>query len=104
MLVQTLDQASFDVWTSSMSGVGGSAKTISYYVKGPVVGFVLDAKIQRATKGAKSLDDAMKLAYARYGQEKGFTAEQFRRTAEEVARTDLKGVGSLFVGRAVVHP
>jgi predicted metalloprotease with PDZ domain len=33
-LVQTLDQASYDVWTSSMSGIGGGAKTVSYYVKG----------------------------------------------------------------------
>jgi predicted metalloprotease with PDZ domain len=89
-LVQTLEQASHDVWTSSMSGVGGGAKTISYYVKGPVVGFLLDAKIQRATGGAKSLDDHMKLAYKRYGGEKGFTADQFRECAEEVAGIDLK--------------
>jgi alpha-glucosidase len=73
-----------------MSGVGGGGKTISYYVKGPVVGFLLDAKIQRATKGARSLDNVMKLAYQRYGGAKGFTAEQFRQTAEEVAGVDLK--------------
>ncbi|HYT88075.1 MAG TPA: hypothetical protein VEL76_05100 [Gemmataceae bacterium] len=89
-LVQTLEQASADVWTSSLSGVGGGAKTVSYYVKGPVVGFLLDAKIRRATKGAKSLDDLMRLAYRRYGGEKGFTAEQFRQAAEEVAGGDLK--------------
>jgi predicted metalloprotease with PDZ domain len=89
-LVQTLDQASHDVWTSGMSGIGGGAKTISYYVKGPVVGFLLDAKIRRATGGAKSLDDVMRLAYRRYGGEKGFTADQFRQAAEEVAGADLK--------------
>lgn len=89
-LVQTLDAASIDVWTSSMSGVGGGAKTISYYVKGPVVGFLLDAKIRRATDGARSLDDVMQRAYRRYGGEKGFTAEQFRQTAEEVCGVDLK--------------
>jgi predicted metalloprotease with PDZ domain len=89
-LVQTLEQASLDVWTASMSGVGGGAKTVSYYVKGPVVGFLLDAKIRRATGGAKSLDDLMRLAYRRYGGAKGFTAEQFRRAAEEVAGVDLK--------------
>jgi predicted metalloprotease with PDZ domain len=89
-LVQTLEQASADVWTSSMSGVGGGAKTVSYYVKGPVVGFLLDAKIRRATNGAKSLDDVMRLAYRRYGGEKGFTAEQFRQAAEEVAGVELK--------------
>jgi predicted metalloprotease with PDZ domain len=89
-LVQTLEQASQDVWTASMSGVGGGAKTVSYYVKGPVVGFLLDAKIRRATGGAKSLDDVMRLAYRRYGGEKGFTSEQFRQVAQEVAGVDLK--------------
>jgi predicted metalloprotease with PDZ domain len=89
-LVQTLDQASLDVWAGGTSGVGGGAKTISYYVKGPVVGFLLDAKIQRAAKGAKSLDNVMKLAYQRYGGAKGFTPDQFRETAEEVAGIDLK--------------
>jgi alpha-glucosidase len=78
------------VWTSSWSGIGGGSKTVSYYVKGAVVGFLLDVKIQRATRGTKSLDDLMRLAYARYGGEKGFTAEQFRQTAEEVAGIDLK--------------
>ena len=89
-LVQTLNQASHDVWAGGMSGVGGGPKTISYYVKGPVVGFLLDAKIQRATKEAKSLDDVMRLAYRRYGGDKGFTADQFRQAAEEVARIDMK--------------
>ncbi len=90
-LLQTLEQASADVWTSSMSGVGGGPRTVSYYVKGPVVGFLLDAKIRRATNGSRSLDDLMRLAYRRYGGEKGFTAEQFRRAAEEVSGADLRG-------------
>jgi predicted metalloprotease with PDZ domain len=89
-LVQSLEQASLDVWTTSFSGVGGGAKTVSYYVKGPVVGFLLDARIRRATDGAKGLDDVMRLAYKRYSGERGFTAEQFQQTASEVAGTDLK--------------
>jgi predicted metalloprotease with PDZ domain len=89
-LVQSLEQASLDVWTSSFSGVGNSPKTISYYVKGPVVGFLLDARIRRATNGSKSLDNVMRLAYQRYAGERGFTAQQFRQTAEEVAGTSLK--------------
>jgi predicted metalloprotease with PDZ domain len=89
-LEQTLEQSSLDVWTSSFSGLGGGAKTVSYYVKGPVVAFLLDAKIRQATKGTKSLDDMMKLAYERYSGEKGFTAEQFRKTAEQVAGVELQ--------------
>jgi predicted metalloprotease with PDZ domain len=90
-LVQSLEDASLDVWGSGTSGVGRDAATkLSYYVKGPVVGFLLDARIRRATGDKKSLDDVMRLAYRRYSGEKGFTPEQFRKAAEEVAGTDLK--------------
>ncbi len=90
-LLQTLEQSSLDVWNSGTSGVGrDSATKVSYYVKGPVVGFLLDAKIQGVTGGKKSLDDVMRLAYKRYSGARGFTPEQFRKTAEEVAGVDLK--------------
>jgi predicted metalloprotease with PDZ domain len=89
-LVQSLEDASLDVWASGTSGVGRDAATkLSYYVKGPVVGFLLDAKIRRATDDRRSLDDVMRLAYRRYSGERGFTPEQFRATAEEVAGVDL---------------
>jgi predicted metalloprotease with PDZ domain len=82
---QTLEEASLDVWTTSFSGIGGGKTTVSYYVKGPIVAFLLDAKIRQATKDAKTLDDVMRLAYQRYSGAKGFTAEQFCRATEEVA-------------------
>jgi predicted metalloprotease with PDZ domain len=90
-LVQTLEQSSLDVWTSGTSGVGrDNTKTVSYYVKGPIAGFLLDARIRRATGSQKSLDDLMRLTLKRYGGDRGFTADQFRMAAEEVAGTDLK--------------
>ena len=90
-LVQSLDEASLDVWNSGTSGVGRDAATrLSYYVKGPVVGLLLDARIRRATGDRRSLDDVMRLAYRRYSGEHGFTPDQFRATAEEVAGVDLK--------------
>jgi predicted metalloprotease with PDZ domain len=90
-LVQSLEQSSLDVWSSGTSGVGRNRdKTVSYYVKGPIVGFLLDARIQRATAGKKSLDDVMREAYKRFGGERGFTADDFRMTAQEIAGTDLK--------------
>ncbi len=89
-LVQTLEQSSWDVWTNSMSGINTDPKTsVSYYVKGEVAGFLFDARIRRVTAGAKSLDDVMRLAYKRYAGTRGFTPEEFRKTAEDVARTDL---------------
>jgi predicted metalloprotease with PDZ domain len=90
-LLQTLEQASLQVWTDSFSGVGtDKGKSVSYYTKGSVVGWLLDARIRKATAGKKSLDDLMKLAYQRHSGESGFTAEEFRKTAEDVAAVPLQ--------------
>ena len=67
---------------------GDRNATVSYYGKGSVVGWLLDARIQRATGGAQSLDDVMRLAYRRFSG-RGFTREQFEAAATEVAGTDL---------------
>lgn len=88
--VMTLEQASLDVWTTSMSGVMGSRdKTISYYEKGPVVGWLLDAAIRSASDDKQSLDDVMRLAYQRYGGARGYTEAQWEAAASEVAGTNL---------------
>ena len=42
------------------------------------------------TDGRKSLDSVMRLAYERYGHERGFTPDEFRRTAEDVANGDWR--------------
>ncbi len=97
-LRQTLNESSLDVWSQGNSGVGQDPKTtVSYYVKGPVVGFLLDARIRRATAGRRGLDDVMRLTYERYAGAHGFTPDQFRKTAEEVAGTDL----GVFFARAL---
>lgn len=84
-LLQSLEQSSLEVWTNSNSGVGANASTVSYYTKGFVVSFLLDAHIRHITKGRKSLDDVMRLGMARYGGARGFTAAELRATIEEVA-------------------
>ena len=89
-LTQSVEMASFDAWIKQYRPDENSVNTvISYYTKGAVLGFVLDARIRAATSGAKSLDDVMRLAFARYSGSRGFTPEQFRQTASEVAGTDL---------------
>jgi len=49
--------------------------------QGAVVGFLLDARVRKATNGSKSLDDVMRLAYDRYSGPVGYTPQQFRATA-----------------------
>jgi predicted metalloprotease with PDZ domain len=89
-LVQPLESASFDAWIKYYRRDENSTNTaISYYTKGAVVGFLLDARVRKATNGSKSLDDVMRLAYDRYSGAVGYTPQQFRGTASEVAGTDL---------------
>jgi len=89
-LLQSVEQSSLDVWNNSNSGVNPNASTVSYYNKGNVIGLLLDARIRRATNGRRSFDDMMRLAYERYGGARGFTPDEFRATAEQIAGRDLK--------------
>jgi predicted metalloprotease with PDZ domain len=90
-LVSSVAQSSFDAWIKLYRPDENSVNTtISYYTKGAVIAWLLDARIRKATDGEKSLDDLMRLAYARYAGAKGFTPEQFEATAEEVAGTSLR--------------
>ena len=55
--------SSFDTWIKFYRPDENSVNTaISYYTKGAVAGFLLDARVRAATGGAKSLDDVMRLA------------------------------------------
>lgn len=89
-LVQSLSQASFDTWIKFYRPDENSRNTaISYYTKGAVAGFLLDARLRTATHGAKSLDDVMRLALARNPSGGGYAPAAFRAAASEVAGADL---------------
>jgi predicted metalloprotease with PDZ domain len=89
-LVQPIETASFDAWIRHYRPDENSPNVaISYYTKGAVLGFLLDAKIRKATNDAKSLDDAMRLAYQRFSGPKGYTAQEFRKTVHDVAGMDF---------------
>lgn len=89
-LLQSVEQSALEVWNNSNSGVNPAASTVSYYTKGHVLGLLLDARIRRATDGRRSLDDVMRRAYERYAGARGYTADDFRGVAEEVAGADLR--------------
>jgi predicted metalloprotease with PDZ domain len=89
-LVQPVEMASFDAWIKEYRSDENSPNVaISYYTKGAVVGFLLDAKIRRATGGQRSLDDVMRGAYKRFSGPRGFTPAEFRQVVNEVAGADL---------------
>lgn len=90
-LVTSAESASFNAWIQLYRPNDNTPNTaISYYTKGEVIGFILDAKVRKASNGAKSLDDVLKVAFERYSGPKGYTPDQFRAVASEVAGVDLK--------------
>jgi predicted metalloprotease with PDZ domain len=88
--VQSAEQASWDAWIKLYRPDENSGNTsISYYTKGAVIGWLLDARIRHSTGGAKSLEDLMRLAFAGFSGDRGFTTAQFRALAGEVAGVPL---------------
>ncbi len=88
--LQPMELASFDAWIKLYRPDESTINSaVSYYTKGAVVAFLLDVEIRRATGGAKSLDDAMRLAWRRFPPELGFRREEMRQVFSDVAGRDL---------------
>ena len=78
-LEQSAEAASYDAWIKYYRTDENSPNTsISYYVKGAVIGFLLDANVRRLTAGSKSLDDVMHAMFAKFSSERGFSGADFR--------------------------
>jgi len=83
-LVQTLEQASAQMFERIPAD-----RKVDYYVKGPVVGLVLDAHIRHRTNGKRSMDDVMRLEYKRWSGARGYSAADFSRTLSDAAGFDV---------------
>ena len=92
-LYQSLIQSSYQTWGDGPFGTQGKdpGKSISYYDKGPLIGFILDFKIRHATQNKKSLDDVMRYVYNYYYKklQRGFTDAEFQQACEDVAGISL---------------
>jgi predicted metalloprotease with PDZ domain len=78
----SLAQASFDAWIKHYRPDESTANTtVSYYLKGSIVGFLLDLEIRRRTGGAKSLDDLMRVLFERHGRAPGLPEDGVEKAA-----------------------
>ena len=66
---QSLEQSSFDAWIKLYKPDESNLNTtVSYYLKGGLAMFALDLHIRRRTEGERSLDDALRALWQRYGK------------------------------------
>lgn len=84
--VQPIDMASYDAWIKFYRADENTHNSaVSYYTKGALIGFLLDAYIRRATREKRSLDDLMRSAYQQYSGEQGYTSDEFYALVESIA-------------------
>ncbi|AEJ40717.1 peptidase, M61 (glycyl aminopeptidase) family protein [Sulfobacillus acidophilus TPY] len=90
--VQSLGESSFDTWIKLYKPDADSPnRTISYYLKGDLVGTCLDLEIRQRTENRASLDDVLRRLYDRYGQHGvGFPESVYQDTVEEVAQSSFE--------------
>ncbi len=92
---QSLAESSRDIWLNFFNDDENSKDVrISYYTKGPVIGFLLDIAIRNATNNEMSCDDVMRALYNRYYKKagRGFTPDEFWELCKEIAGDDLKDI------------
>ncbi|MGC8490004.1 MAG: M61 family metallopeptidase, partial [Clostridia bacterium] len=97
--VMSAAHASFDTWMANYDqGPDVANRAISYYLKGSLVGFVLDMEIRRRTLNRRSLDDVLRLLYERYAAHGvGFSEGAYQAAAEDVAGGSLAAFFARYV-------
>lgn len=88
--------------------------TVSYYIKGEVLGLVLDMTIRRKSGGKRSLDDVMRAMYDEfylkspkvtyYLRGRGYTGADFECKVTEAAGADMKDFFDRYVRGAEILP
>ncbi len=93
--LESAEAASFDAWIKHYKPDANTInKSVSYYRKGSIIGFVTDAAIRQATDNRSSLDALMREMYLRYGPEgsagsHGYPPTAFAAIAGELAGEEL---------------
>jgi len=83
----SVEEASWNAWLRSDNAENN---TVSYYVKGEIIGLLLDIEIRARTKNRKSLDDVMRYLMETYANKGiGFPEDGFVKAVEAVAGSDF---------------
>jgi predicted metalloprotease with PDZ domain len=85
--LMSAEEASWNTWLRSDNAENSS---VSYYVKGELIGLLLDLEIRARTKSRKSLDDVMRYLMETYANKgRGFPEDGFLNAVETVSGSDF---------------
>ncbi len=81
--------SSMDLWVDGYE-MGTPSRKVSIYVKGAIIALILDLKIILESRGEKSFDNILRDLWNHYYKNnKGYSAEDYLKTAESVIGYDL---------------
>jgi len=81
--LRPVTEASFDAWIRHYKRNANSVNTtISYYTKGAVIGFVLDAYLRKESKGRHDLDEVMRKMYQSHAGAP-YTSDDFKKVVAQ---------------------
>jgi predicted metalloprotease with PDZ domain len=98
--LESAAEASWDAWIKYYRPNENSRnQTVSYYDKGSLLGYVLNAWIIKSTQGQKSIDDVFKHLYQAYYKKlnRGFTDAELEDAFSKVAGTSAKPIFESYV-------
>ncbi len=86
--LRPVTEASIDAWIRHYKPNANSINTtISYYNKGALIGFVLDAYLRKESKGRHKLDDVMRQMYKLYANTP-YTLDDFKNVVADISGPD----------------
>ena len=98
--LESAAEASWDAWIKYYRPNENSRnQTVSYYDKGMLLGYVLNAWIIKSTQGQKSIDDVFKFLYQAYYKKlnRGFTDAELEDAFTKVAGTSAKPIFESYI-------
>ena len=98
--VLSLEAASLNAWVKLYRPDENTKNSsVSYYLKGELVSFLLDAMIRVETKGEHSLDDVLLALWTHYNETgKGYQEGSYIRWIKQVTGVDASGFARRFIG------
>ncbi len=100
-LEQSAEQGSVEAWLEGYPEYGSPKRSVSYYLRGELIGYLLDLAIRQRTQNRRALDDVLRLMNERYAI-KGRPYEDtaaIERALTDVAETDMGDVMEKLVRR-----
>ena len=91
-LMQSAEESSIAAWLERYPYYDRPARSVSYYLKGELAGYLLDLTIRHSSANHRSLDDVMRRLNANYAQKGKYfeDTEAIERVASEAAGCNLK--------------